>query len=184
VIFTCNHVSNLDPPILGSVIPREAGFAAKKELFSVPGLGHLIASLNAIPVDRARLSIGTMRAFGKLLDERKSLVFFPEGTRSRSGELSGPRIGVGMILSRFPVPVVPACVEGTDSLFRNIFRRGRVRVRFGPPYTLPRDVGASSDRREGYRRIAEAVMDRIRQLKEGPTSGREAGARRSEPRGS
>jgi 1-acyl-sn-glycerol-3-phosphate acyltransferase len=169
-------VSNLDPPILGSVIPRETGFAAKKELFAVPGLGSLIASLNAIPVDRSRLSIGTLRAFGKLLEEQKSLVFFPEGTRSRGRGLRRPQTGVGMLLTRYPVPIVPAYIEGTDSLFRNVFRRGRVRVIFGRPFTLPREVGEASKRREAYRRRAEAVMDRIRQLKEDSTTlGRKPG---------
>jgi 1-acyl-sn-glycerol-3-phosphate acyltransferase len=153
--------------MLGATVPREGGFAAKKELFAVPVLGPWIASLNSIPVDRARLSLGTLRALGAHLESGKALVFFPEGTRSRDGKLRSPRIGVGMLLSQFPVTIVPAFVEGTDSPLRNVFRRGRMRVVFGAPYTLPEEDRSPEDRRDGYRRKAEAVMDRIRRLKEG-----------------
>lgn len=167
VLVTSNHIANLDPPILGCALPREGGFAAKKELFAVPGLGWLIASLNAIPVDRARLSLGTLRTLGTHLESGKALVFFPEGTRSRDGNLGKPRVGVGMLLTRYPVTVLPACVEGTESPIRNLFRRGRMRVVFGVPYALPEEDRSPEERREAYRRIAEAVMDRIRGLKKG-----------------
>jgi 1-acyl-sn-glycerol-3-phosphate acyltransferase len=167
VLFTSNHVSNFDPPLIGAVIPRESGFAAKRELFAVPVLATVIRSLNAIPVDRARLSIAAVRAMGRLLERGVSLLFFPEGTRSRTGDLGSPRIGVGLLLTHHPVTIVPVYIEGTDSLLRSFLRRGRLRVRFGRPYTLPRDDEASTPRRERYRRIAETVMSRIRALKEG-----------------
>jgi len=168
VLVTSNHISNLDPPIVGCVIPREGGFAAKKELFTVPGLGWLIASLNSIPVDRARLSLTTLRTLGAHLESGKALVFFPEGTRSRDGSLREPRLGVGMLLTRHPVTIVPACVTGTDTPFRSMLRRGRMRVVFGRPYALPEEDRVAEDRREAYRRIADVVMDRIRRLREQP----------------
>jgi 1-acyl-sn-glycerol-3-phosphate acyltransferase len=160
------------------VIPRETGFAAKKELFAVPGLGSLIRSLNAVPVDRAQLSIATVRAMGGLLERGISLVFFPEGTRSRTGELGTPRFGVGLMLTRHPVTIVPVYIEGTDSLFRSFLRRGRLRVTFGLPYTLPREHEASTPRRERYRRIAETVMSRIRAVREGSSRFRSEGGTR------
>jgi 1-acyl-sn-glycerol-3-phosphate acyltransferase len=176
-LVTSNHISHLDPPIVGCVIPREAGFAAKRELFAVPGLGWLIASLNSIPVDRARLTLGTLRALGSHLESGKALVYFPEGTRSRDGKLREARVGVGMLLTKYPVAIVPAYVEGTDSPLRSLLRRGRMRVVFGRPYALPEEDRSPEGRRESYRRIAEAVMDRIRRLKEGPEPfDRETGA--------
>jgi 1-acyl-sn-glycerol-3-phosphate acyltransferase len=176
VLVTSNHISYLDPPIVACVIPREGGFAAKKELFTVPILGRWIRSLNSIPVDRARLSLGTLRALGEHLESGKALVFFPEGTRSRDGRLREPRIGVGMLLTMYPVSVVPAYVEGTDTPLRSLFRRGRMRVTFGPPYALPEENRDPRNRRESYRRNADEVMDRIRGLKDGPeTFDRETG---------
>ena len=55
-VVACNHRSLLDPAIVGGTLPREAGFLAKRELFEVPVLSALIRSLNAIPIDRSRLS--------------------------------------------------------------------------------------------------------------------------------
>ncbi len=183
LLVTSNHISLLDPPILGCVFPREVGFVAKRELFEVRGLGALIRSLNAIPVDRARLTVTTLRALERFFSAEKALVYFPEGTRSKSGRLGNPKVGIGMVLDRFPVTIVPVHIEGTNSLLRCLFRRERMRVTVGRPYSLPREEGATSERRERYRRTAEAVMDRIRRLKErvpraddretGPPAGRE-----------
>ena len=165
VLLTSNHVSQLDPPLVGSFVPREVGFAAKRELFGVPGLGRLIRALNAIPVDRSNLTRGTLRAFARWLGQEKVLIYFPEGTRSRDGRLRRPKVGVGMLLEHCPVTVVPARICGTDALLKNLFRRGRVRVVFGRPYTLPQEDGpGEEERREQYRRTADAVMDRIREL--------------------
>jgi 1-acyl-sn-glycerol-3-phosphate acyltransferase len=166
LLVTSNHVSLLDPPVVASAFPREVCFAAKRELFGVPGLGPLIRSLNSIPVDRARVSVATIREFGRAFDRGLGLLYFPEGTRSRTGAPRAPKIGVGMVLAKYPVTVVPVHVSGTDSLFRCLIRRERVRVTIGRPYTLPGDddPGPGSDRRSTYRRTAEAVMDRIRRL--------------------
>jgi 1-acyl-sn-glycerol-3-phosphate acyltransferase len=164
VLVACNHVSVLDPPVVGSVIPREAGFVAKQELFAVPGLGRLIRSLNAIPIDRSRLSRETLEILAGFLDGGRALVLFPEGTRSRDGRLGRARPGVGVLLLRRPVPWVCAFVEGTDAPWRNLFRRGRMRVVFGPPHTLPQELASPSPGRADARRIAESIVEEIRRL--------------------
>ena len=166
LLVACNHVSLLDPPIVGSLLPREAGFVAKQELFAVPGLGRLIRSLNAIPIDRSRLSRETLDDLVAFLDGGRALVLFPEGTRSRSGELGRAKPGVGVLLSRRPAPVVPAYVEGTNAPWRNLFRRGRMRVVFGRAHPLPQDVASSAERGAEARRVAEWILDEIRRLKE------------------
>ncbi|GJM45278.1 MAG: 1-acyl-sn-glycerol-3-phosphate acyltransferase [Gemmatimonadota bacterium] len=166
VIIACNHISLLDPPVLGSSIPRESGFVAKRDLFANPGMARLLGSLNSIPIDRSRLSMETMDLLAEFLRSGRALVFFPEGTRSRSGTLRAGKVGIGVLLQKCPVPVVPAYIEGTNAPFRNLFRRGRVRVAFGPPFALPRDDSSSSDRRAHARHVAETVMARIRELQE------------------
>jgi len=183
LLVTCNHISNLDPPVVGCTVPRETGFVAKKELFAVPVLGSLIRSVNAMPLDRSRLSLEALDRFGDLLRNGGSLVMFPEGTRSRTGRLGKAKIGVGVLLARYPVTVVPVFVEGTDTLFRSMLRRGRMRIVYGRPYALPKGEGSGVPEREEYRRLAELVLERIRQLKEGSdTSEREAGPPAAENR--
>lgn len=166
VIVACNHVSLLDPPVVGSGISRESGYVAKKELFAVPGFGRLIRSVNAIPIDRSRLSRETLEVLVGFLDSGRVLVMFPEGTRSRTGRLGSAKPGVGILLARRPVTVVPAYIEGTDAPLRNVFRRGRMRVVFGRPLALPLDVTSTSEGRGDPRRIAESILEAIRSLKD------------------
>jgi 1-acyl-sn-glycerol-3-phosphate acyltransferase len=175
LLVTSNHLSSLDPPLIGAFIPREVGFVAKEELFRVPVLGALIRSLNAMPLDRRRLSVEAMDRFGSHLERGGALVYFPEGTRSRTGELGAAKAGVGVLLSRHPVPVLPVRISGTDSLVRSLLRRGRIRVVFGRPYTLPKGEGSAASEREDFRRIAEAVLERIRGLDGSDASDQEAG---------
>lgn len=183
LLVTSNHVSYLDPPVVAGVIPREIGFVAKRELFTVPVLGSLIRTLNAMPLDRSRLSVEELDRYGAFLKDGKALLYFPEGTRSRTGRLGKAKIGVGVLLARHPVTVVPVYVTGTDTLFRSMLRRGRLRVVFGRPYALPKGEGPGAPEREEYRRLADLVLDRIRQLKdETDASEREAGPPAAETR--
>lgn len=169
VIVACNHVSMLDPPLVGSALRREAGFVAKQELFAVPLLGPLIRSLRAMPIDRSRLSRETLDTLAACLDRGHALVLFPEGTRSRDGKLGRAKPGIGMLLALRPVPVVPAYVQGTESPWRNLFRRGHMRVVFGRPLVLPQEDPSGSDRGAHARRIAATILEEVRRLKDGDT---------------
>jgi 1-acyl-sn-glycerol-3-phosphate acyltransferase len=164
-LIASNHRSLLDPPLVGCTVPRETGFVAKRELFGVPVLGPLIRSLYAIPIDRTRLSMETMDELAGFLDTGRLLLYFPEGTRSRDGRLGRARVGVGVLLARRPVPVIPVWVEGTESPFRNLFRRGRMRIVYGVPHALPEGL-EPSDPRARARALAALVLDRVRELGE------------------
>jgi 1-acyl-sn-glycerol-3-phosphate acyltransferase len=164
LLVTSNHRSNADPALLGATVPRTVGFVAKRELFGVPVFGALIRSLNAMPLDRAKLSMEAIDAFGEWLGNGGALVYFPEGTRSRTGTLGKAKTGVGVLLGRHPVTVLPVWISGTDDLFRSMLRRGRMRVRFGHPYALPKGEGLDPTDRGAYRRIATYVLERIRDM--------------------
>jgi 1-acyl-sn-glycerol-3-phosphate acyltransferase len=174
LLVVCNHVSVLDPPFLAAALPRETGFVAKRELFSVPLLSRLIRSLNAIPLDRSRLSRGTLDRLGAFLDSGHALLMFPEGTRSRDGRLGTAKPGIGLLLLQHPVTVLPAYVEGTNAPWRNLFRRGRMRVTFGRPHPLPQELPLTSDRGAVARRIAESILDASREVRQNGAT-REAG---------
>ncbi|MDP6529990.1 MAG: lysophospholipid acyltransferase family protein [Gemmatimonadota bacterium] len=167
LLVACNHIGTVDPPLIGSALPREVFFAAKRELFGVPLLGRTIRALNSIPVDRDSLSVKTLREFDRVLESQGALLYFPEGTRGRQGRPRRPKIGVGMVLTRNPVPVLPVRVEGSDHPLRSLLRRGRVRVAIGRPFTLPKGDTNPENRREDYRRIASVVMEHITELEPG-----------------
>lgn len=181
VVVACNHVSLLDPPVLGSCIPRVSGYVAKKELFANKVMAWVLRSVNTIPIDRSRLSMETMDGLADFLRGDHVLVFFPEGTRSKTGKLGRGKAGIGVLLQRCPVTVVPAVIEGTTAPFRNLFRRGRVRVAFGRPFALPREAAEPSERRAQARQHAETVMARIRELQEGLSTDDASGSPPSRP---
>src|SRR6185436_6228974 len=120
----------------------------------------------SIPVDRSSIAPSTLRRFEDWVRGGKALVVFPEGTRSKDGNLGTAKTGVGMMIAKFAVPVMPVYLEGTDSALRRIFRRGRVRVIFGKPYTLPSGLAGSSNERETFREVAQIVMNEIRALRD------------------
>lgn len=115
-IVASNHLSFLDPPALGAALPRRTYFFAKSELF-VPFFGFLIRKCYAFPVERGGADMGATREAIRLLRAGEFMVMFPEGTRSRDGELQELNLGAVLLASRAGVPVLPAAIRGTDEVF-------------------------------------------------------------------
>jgi len=168
VIVASNHVSFWDPPIVGSVLPRESHFLAKTELFATPGLSGLIRSLNAIPIRRGAVDLtGLSRAIGVLKDGG-GLLMFPEGSRMRDGALHPARPGVGMVAVQADVPIVPCYISGSNRPSRWLTGRGRARLWFGAVRDWRDLAGPEEDRTPGralYQRIGDALMREIAGLK-------------------
>jgi 1-acyl-sn-glycerol-3-phosphate acyltransferase len=171
VLLAANHVSAYDPPVVGSVIPRPAYFLAKKELFDNP-IKNLIMSLaRCIPVDRADIGRGTLKRINDLLQRGQAVLMFPEGTRSRSGEINSAKDGVGMIAAHNKVDVVPVHVAGLYKVRGSIFRRPRIFISFGEAVPVASLLAETQQpRREIYRAITAAVFERIRELGNGAAS--------------
>jgi 1-acyl-sn-glycerol-3-phosphate acyltransferase len=168
VLIVSNHVSLLDPPLVGASARRPLHFMAKEELFRIPLLGRLIRALNARPVRRDGSDMRALKAALVLLQEGRALLVFPEGTRGVEGEpLRDGKAGVGMLAVLSGAPVVPVYVSGSGAALprgRAWPRPVKVRVTFGPPLTFKR---ASDDgRKEAYREAAQEMMRAIAQLRE------------------
>lgn len=138
VIFTCNHFSVGDPPILIGVFPRRIVWMAKQELFDVPIFGKLYNMGGFIPVRRFEGDLRAIRRSQEALRRGHVLGMFPEGTRS-GGRLGRGEPGTALIALRSGAPVLPAAIWGSENvkLPRDLFRRTRVHVRFGEPISLP-----------------------------------------------
>jgi len=130
VIVCCNHIGNLDPPLVGSALERKVHFMAKEELFRIPLLRQLIQALGAFPVKRGASDKRAIKLALELLEQKRVLVIFPEGTRSKTGELGDGRPGAAFLALKGKATVVPAAIIGPYRLFRPI------RLRFGPPVDL------------------------------------------------
>ena len=159
-IIASNHVSNLDPPMVGIVFKGKYTFMAKDEQFHVnPYFTWLITKLGAFPVKRGAKDLA---AIDKALDSLKQgriFVIFPEGTRSKTGELGKPKSGVAITAIRAEAPVVPVFVKYGKKRFRR-----QVCISVGE--MMPKDYFAVdiADKHE-IRRVSEMIMDRIAGLK-------------------
>jgi 1-acyl-sn-glycerol-3-phosphate acyltransferase len=164
-ILASNHASYLDPPLVGVSCRKDVYFLARKSLFERPVIGPLIAQLNTVPVDRDRGDVGAVRALIKLLKSGNRVLVFPEGTRSKDGNLQPARAGVGLLIAKSLAPVVPVRVFGS---YAALPRSGGIRfvpitVVIGKPlFFTKQDLG--TDERAAYQVLSDRVMAAIAAL--------------------
>ena len=158
VIVACNHVSYLDPVVLGIGIRRPLTYLAKKELFVIPVLGPIITGLGVYPLDREAGGVAAVRAALRVLKEGRCVGIFPEGTRNLTGQVEG-KGGAALLGALSGAPVVPAAISGT----RHARPFHRISVVYGEPILVERNRKADGDDLEKW--TAE-IMRRIRALEE------------------
>lgn len=142
VVIAANHVSLLDPPLVGCAMPRPLHFMAKEALFAVPLFGWVIKQLHAFPVRRG---VGDRAAIVNaltLLRQEQVVLLFPEGTRNKTGELGQGKAGVAMLAAKVGVPIVTATVIGPEKLGAGGSLFPKIKIIFGKPI-LP-EAGNSS----------------------------------------
>ena len=163
LLLASNHLSVLDPAMIGAVIPREVDYMAKTELFRIPGFGALIRRLNAHPVDRTGSDSAALRLALRLLGDGRAVLVFPEGTRGIEGQLQPARAGAGMLAALSGAPVVPVYIQGSGRALPRgavLPRPGRVTVTFGAPIRFERERG-----RARYQEVSDAIMAAVGRLK-------------------
>lgn len=158
VLIVCNHLSTIDPPLVGwAARPRRSFYMAKSELFSNRVGAWVISSLGAFPVVRGGADRNALRVARDLLARGESVLMFPEGTRSRTGFLRAAFPGAGSLGLGEGITIVPAALWGSQHRF------GPVRVAFGPPVSTeglaPGSRGARSI--ELTRRMMQAIADLV-----------------------
>ena len=159
VILAPNHVSYLDPVVVGVSMRRRVHFMAKKELFRNPLARWLLHGLQTYPVTRERVDPSTLKRTLSLLAAGQVVLMFPEGTRGDGRTLGRAKSGIAVVAARSGARVVPVFHWGAEQALPRGSRRVRrvpLRVRFGPPLTF--SAGGRPDR--------EAVEDFCRRLME------------------
>lgn len=171
-ILASNHASFLDPPAVGATVTaRHVHFMARDSLFHPPWFGWILRNSGVIPLDRTRGDLGAMRRALQALKEGKGLALFPEGTRSPDGRIQTPKGGIGFLVAKAGVPVIPAYIEGTYDAwpkgrkYPRLFRP--IRVYFGPPIS-PQEIQDEGQGAEAYGRITALIMRRIAALRPEP----------------
>jgi long-chain acyl-CoA synthetase len=179
VIFAANHQSFMDGPVIMAALPARWRYslapAMAKEMFAAHffpeqhgraawlrvSLEYYLAVLffNAFPIPQREAGARqTLRYIGEVLGDGTSVLIFPEGHRSETGEIHTFRPGIGMIASRLDATVVPVRLKGLDSVLRvgwHMARPGRVHVIFGAPLRLSGD---------DYEALAKRVESAVKAL--------------------
>ena len=171
VLLVANHVSVLDPLLIGAAAPRPLDSLAKAELFRIPLLGGLIRRLGAHPLRREGADAGALRAGLRILKTGGALLMFPEGTRGEEGVLGPAKPGAGMLAVLGGATVVPVYLSGSGRAWprgRWFPRLTRVTVTFGPP--LPVAVGGRASRKDDYEAVSRAMMAAIAGLRDSASS--------------
>jgi 1-acyl-sn-glycerol-3-phosphate acyltransferase len=158
-----NHASYLDPTTIGWGIPRELYYLGRKNLFKPPVLSWLLPMCNVLPIDRDGGDIGGLRRIIKMLKSGRTVLVFPEGTRSPDGRLQPAEPGAGLLAVKAGVQVLPTRIFGSHDAWPRGgkgYHLAPMRVVIGRPYrpTLPA-VGKPS-----YQAVADEMMARIAEL--------------------
>jgi 1-acyl-sn-glycerol-3-phosphate acyltransferase len=164
ILVAANHLNLVDPPLLGISLGRVAVFMAKEELFRSKFSGYFVRGFGAFPVHRRQADRKALSQAEQVLAQGQALIMFPEGTRSRDGQLQSAFPGAALIASRCDVPILPVGISGTEKVKGMTWwlRRPRVTVSIGVPFSLPPSNGLLS--REELAQHASLIMARIAEL--------------------
>jgi 1-acyl-sn-glycerol-3-phosphate acyltransferase len=169
-IFMCNHVSNLDPPVVLPVLPGRSSVLLKKELMNIPILGVAMRMGRFVPVERGgrrEAAQASVVAAGEALRDGLDILVFPEGTRSKDGRLSNFKKGPFFLAMETQAPVVPIAISGTERMMRKgsaAIMPGVARVRLLPAID-PRDFQTREDLLSAVREeIAAALPEEMKPL--------------------
>ncbi|WHY84462.1 lysophospholipid acyltransferase family protein [Neobacillus novalis] len=154
VLLCSNHINNFDPIIVGIMAPRPVHYMAKEEIFRIPVLGGIVRKCNAFPVKRGFGDREALRSGLKVLKDGHVFGLFPEGTRSKTGELGKGLSGAGFFALRTEALVVPCAVIGPYKALH------KLRVVYGKPIAMEemRSTKASAEQ------VTELIMSEIAKL--------------------
>jgi|SRR5665213_1925526 len=172
-VVVINHASLLDPYLIDwASKKRELYFMAKEELFRNPLFGWFLTQCNAFPVKRGVMDEAAIKQFHALLAAGKPVGFFPEGTRTLTGELQPGRKGSGMLVYNAKVPVIPAYIDGTFQCFpkgKSWPGPGHTSITFGPVVPLD-DLYGEKAEKPTYQKIVDRLMENIAKLRPKPNN--------------
>jgi 1-acyl-sn-glycerol-3-phosphate acyltransferase len=166
-LLAMNHQSFLDPPFAGICCQREIYFFGRKTLFDVPVLRFFLKRISVIGVDRDGSDSAALKAVIRVLRDGGCTIVFPEGTRSRDGNLQPAKPGAGFIIAKTLAPVVPMRIFGAFEAFPRGTKFPRchpITIVIGEPIRFTK-ADVAGDPRIVFQRLSEHVMEKIASLK-------------------
>lgn len=165
-ILASNHVSYMDPGVVGAVSRRRLYFMTSDHLYRNKLAAFWHNSTGCIRIRRGESDHAAIRKILGSLKAGKPIAIFPEGTRSPDGKLKDAFSGIGFLALKTKVPVVPCFIKGSDEALprdARFFKFGRIRAIVGKP-VLPEAFDVSSGKKEAYRLFSKKVMNSIAEL--------------------
>lgn len=163
-VIISNHSSNADPPLLGMAFRRvRICFLAKKELFDIPLTGAWIKGMDMVCIDR-RVGVSGIKDALRRLKEGKILSVFPEGRRASDGEKLEAKKGIGFIVARAKVPVIPVHIKGSGNALpkgKGIVFGQKIRVNVGNIISPDDPFIMRCIKEKNYEKIATYLMDKV-----------------------
>ena len=169
-VFVSNHLSNLDAPYHLALMPVGVRFLAKKELYRIPLFGATLRAVGMVETDRRAHSPEALRQLnervGYVISIKRSLMIYPEGTRSKDGELHAFKKGAFRIAVQNDMPLVPIAIAGTNTVWphgEKWWRGGQTKMVFHSPIPTAGlgDADIDALQAEAHRIIGETYQ-RIR----------------------
>lgn len=163
VIVAVNHVSYLDPLVIGVALKRRATYMAREGLFKIPLIGTFVRSFS-FPVRRGKPQPSTIKEAVTRLRQGELIVMFPEGGRSVDGSMLDAKRGIGLIASVSRTPVVPALISGTERALpvgAKILKPAKITVIFGEPIKIDKEEAD----KHFQERIIKDIIEAIKNLK-------------------
>jgi len=164
VLLAPNHISYLDPIILGIAVRRQIHSMAKEELFKNAFSRYFMMGINAFPVRRRTIDRNTLKYSLKILNEGRVLLVFLEGTIKLDNKVKEGKYGVAWLVLKTNVPVVPVKITGSDRLLPDgdfFPKMGRARIVFGQPITFD---FKDQKNKENRKIITEKIIKEINRL--------------------
>ena len=158
-LMLSNHQSNLDPILIGLSCNRGLNYVARQTLFRFRPLAWLMTSAGGFPIDREGGGLAGLKETLRRLKQGRIVVLFPEGTRTRDGEVQPLKPGFSAIARRAGVPLVPLAIDGAFDAWprgRRLPRPAVIHVQFGRPIAPDEFAQLSDDE------LAGLVEERIR----------------------
>jgi len=166
-IIASNHSSYFDPILLGVSSPRLLYYLGKGSLFTGRVRRWLFRNLKVIPIRRDTQSPNALKKAIRILREGEPLVIFPEGTRASAQALKEGKRGIGFLVSKTNVPVIPAYIKGSGVALPKGQKRPKrcpITVFIGKPMHMHISTNNSAMASDFYSNIAQHIMSHVQAL--------------------
>jgi len=156
-IVCSNHLNLLDPLLIGTCLRRKINYMAKEELFSNKVFALILNKLGVFPVKRSGADISAIKTALKILKSNEIFGIFPEGTRSKNGEVVEAKPGLAMISIKAKSPIIPVAIVGDYKPF------SKIKIIIDKPIDLSHYYDQKISTEE-YQQLSQNVLNHIKKI--------------------